>query len=140
MKPRQATIGMAQRAQGRRNPLNRGQMRLWRAAPCIRQGRRGPCEQRKDIEQFFGVARGQAALCVNLRVTFPCQRLDRGIGQIPLAPPTTDPRRSALSAPQTAPVPVPQRASVWTKTAFAGPESDKRLRCQARFHRAMQYK
>ena len=67
VKPRKPAVGMAQGAQRRGNPLNRGQMRLRRRRACIDQRGCRPRQQREDIQQFFGVAGGQAALSINLR-------------------------------------------------------------------------
>ena len=70
VKARQASIGMAQRPQGRGNPLDCCQM-IARRHPA-RLGKRGrsPGQQREDFEQFFGIAGGNAAFDINLKGAF----------------------------------------------------------------------
>ena len=56
MKPRQPAIGMAQRAQRRRDAFHRAPMRILDGLACVAQGLRRPCEQREHLQQFLGVA------------------------------------------------------------------------------------
>ncbi len=78
VKPGQRAIGMAQAAQGWGDPLNRGQMRGWHGFSGLSQRLRGPCQKRKDLQQFFGIAGGDAALCVDLSLTFAGKGGDGG--------------------------------------------------------------
>ena len=70
VKPRKATIGMAERAQGGGDAFNRGHQGFGRHLARLAQRLRGPCEEREHLEQFFGVAGGDAALRVHLAGAF----------------------------------------------------------------------
>ena len=80
VKSRQRTIGMAQRAQGRRDPRDRIEDRTGRRASCRLQRLRRPVQQRQNLQQFLGVSGRDPALGVDLRRAIARQGLQRGVG------------------------------------------------------------
>ncbi len=116
MKPRQPAIGMAQRPQRRRNPLDRRQMLGRRPPSRLGQRLRGPGQQGENLQQFLGVARRNAALARRSRPRIPAPARRR---PGPPAPPSRSGparHRSAPSAPRTAAGPVRRPASAATGT------------------------
>ena len=77
MEPGEAAVGMSQGAQGRGDAPDRRQMRIGEGAGAVGQGGLGPGEQGEDLQQFLGVAGGDAALRVDFGRAFPFQRLLR---------------------------------------------------------------
>ena len=82
MKPRQSPIRMAQRAQRGRDPRDRREMGGLRRPPRFSQSRRGPCQQRKDFEKLFGVARRDTAISINLGFAFLRQGMRRRASEL----------------------------------------------------------
>ena len=68
---------MAERAQGGGDAFNRGHQGFGRHLARLAKRLRGPCEEREHLEQFFGVAGGDAALRVHLAGAFGGQGGDR---------------------------------------------------------------
>jgi hypothetical protein len=77
MGPREAAVLMAQAAQGRRDPGYRGIDGGHRRVPGIGQKLRHPGQQDEDLQQVFGIARGDAALRVDLARAFAHQGIER---------------------------------------------------------------
>ena len=129
MEPRQAAIGMPQRPQRRRDPLDRRQMRAVGHLPGLGKRRRGPVEQGEDFQQFLGVAGRHPAFDIDGRGAFLAPATSSPARHAAPSPPAPARRRSARSAPRTAAGPARRRAS-------GGPERSSAGRANGRTGRA----